>query len=512
MKQKIFGKNKNGLSKASVLLVVIVFIIVAFSGCTSDVTHNSNNGTNGPPALDSWTGWSKHNDNHGFSVYMPQGWSVDVDNNGLIRIGENPTQNTGELVFIWTMTLNDQKTEAELFDEIVALLQTFIPALQVNSERYVLDYNAYVGTIEYGDYIGVIMLSINDTDAYLSGLAAHKDQYNESLDNLIRVLYSFKYEPELMDPDTVGIVQMETWTDPNEGAFTIEIPTDWIVEEGSGLIRPYIDACYRIYAYSPDGTKGFLFESPYEYIFVEPTWALEMGGFTEGSLYDLSGGLFRPMMVWHYLDALGYINEILEPVFEQLGAVGHDVINRPDIVSLYSALPWVSEVTAAEETFIDSSSVHVCVVSDQRQESGGIGIWAVALAYYWAPTDDIELIEKIVNEMIGSFQLDPTWAANEQRQVALRVGIISQTGDDIANTINSAFKTRSESLDRTAHKFSTAILGLEDVYDPDTGEHWTVPSGSDHYWSDVYGNVYGTGTYTSPTYNDDWTELCCPNC
>lgn len=492
-------------------LIVIVSLIVAFSGCTSDVFPGSGDGgTNGVSDPDSWVGWSKHNDNHGFSVYIPQGWSVDVDDSGLIRIGENPTQSIGEIVFIWTMALNEQKTEAELFDEVVSLLQTFIPDLQVTSERNVSKYNAYVGAMEYGDYIGMLILSINGTDACLSGLAAHKGQYNESLDNLIRVLYSFNYEPELMDPDTIGIVQMETWTDPNEGAFTIKIPKDWTIEEGSGLTRPYIDACYRVCAYSSDGTRGFLFESPYGYIFVEPTWVLEMSGFTEGSLYDLSGGLFRPMKVWHYLVASGYINEILEPVFEQQGAVGQGVVDRPDIVSSYNALPGVSEVTAAEETFIDSSNIHVCVVSDQRQMSGGMGIWAVALAYYWAPTDDIELVEKIVSEMIASFQLDPTWAAKEQEEVFKRGGVISKTGDDIANAINSAFKKRSEALDRTAHKFSNAILGIEDVYDPETGEHWTVPSGSGHYWQDIYGNVYSTGTYTPPTYNDDWKELYSP--
>jgi hypothetical protein len=490
----------------------LLLISVAFSGCTNAPLDSGNGGTSGPPSVSSWVGWSKHSDNHGFSVYTPQDWSIDVNSSGLIRIGEKPTLSTGEMVFIWTMVLNEQKTEEELFDEIVALLETFIPELQVTSERHVSEYGAYVGTIEYGDYIGVLILSINGSDACLSGLAAHEDRYNESLNNLIRVLYSFNYEPELMDPDVVDIVQMGTWTDPNEVAFTIKIPKNWIVEDGSGLIRPYIDACYRVYASSPDGTSGFLFESPYGYIFVEPTGVLEMSGFTEGSLYDLSGGLFRPMKVWHYLDASGYINEILEPVFEQQGTVGQGVVNRPDIVSSYSALPGISEVTAAEETFIDSLGVHVCVVSDQRQESGGIGIWAVALVYYWGPTDDIELVEKIVNETIDSFQLDPTWAANEQKQVALRGGIISQTGDDIANAINSAFKTRSETLDRTAHKFSNAILSLEDVYDPETGEHWTIPSGSNHYWSDVYGDVYSTGSYTPPTYSDDWMELYCPNC
>jgi len=509
MKQHKVEKNKRSLSKIFVLFVAMVSFTAAFSGCTNTPLDK---GTGNLPSIDSWTGWSKQSNNHGFSVYMPEGWSVDVDDCGLIRIGENPTETAGDMVFMWTMKLNEQETETELFDETVALLQTFIPDLQVTGERYVSNYSVYVGTMKYGDYVGVLMLSINGTDAYFTGLAAQEDKYNGSLDKLIRVLYSFNYEPELMDPETVGIVQMETWTDPKEGAFTIKIPSGWVVEEGSGLIRPYIDACYRVYAYSPDGTRGFLFESPYQYIFAEPTWVLNMSGFSEGSLYDLSGGLFRPMMVWHYLDASGYITEMLEPVFEQQGAVGQGVINRPDIVSLYSVLPWVSEVTAAEETFIDSSITHVCVVSDQRQVSGGVGIWAVALAYYWAPTEDIELVEKIVNEMINSFQLDPTWAANEQRQVHIRNEIISETGDDIANTINSAYKSRSETLDRTSHKFSNAILGIEDVYDPETGQHWTVPSGSSSYWGDVYGNVYGSGSYAPPTYSDNWKELICPNC
>ena len=184
------------------------------------------------------------------------------------------------------------------------------------------------------------------------------------------------------------------------------------------------------------------------------------------------------MMVWEYLDASEYITEILEPVFNQQGAVSQGVINRTDIVNSYIELPWASEVSAAEETFIDLSTTHVCVVSDQRQVSGDIGIWAVALAYYWAPTEDIELVEKIVNEMINSFQIDSTWAENEQKQVAIRVGIISQSGDDIANSINSAYKMRSETLDETANKFSNAILVLEDVYNLETGVHWLVPSGS----------------------------------
>jgi len=236
-------KDKEFFSKIFVLFVVFVFLIAAFSGCTDT---KLNNGTGGPPSVSSWASWSKHSDSHGFSLYKPNGWSVDVDDSGLIRIGENPTDNIGDLVLIWTMALNENKTEAELFDETVNLLQNFIPDLEVTSERYVSNYNMYVGTIRYGDYIGMLMLSINGTDAYFAGLAAREDEYNESLDKLIRVLYSFNYEPELMNLDAVGIVQMNTWADPTEEAFTIDVPKGWTVSSDSGITRPYLDAAVRI--------------------------------------------------------------------------------------------------------------------------------------------------------------------------------------------------------------------------------------------------------------------------
>jgi len=134
------------------------------------------------------------------------------------------------------------------------------------------------------------------------------------------------------------------------------------------------------------------------------------------------------------------------------------------------------------------------------------------MIHYWAPENDLELVAKIANDMLLSFKLNETWAANEQKQVAIRTGIINEMGDEIANIVKSTFNYRDQVMDETSKKFSNAILGVEDVYDPETGEHWTVPSGASSYWRDVYGNVYASGSYSPPTYNDNWKELYCPNC
>ena len=500
MKRHVVEKNKKSLSKIFVFFVVMVSFTAAFSGCTNTPLDTGNDGTGGAPAMDSWIGWSKYNDNHGFSAYMPAGWSVDVDDSGLIRIGENPTENAGDMVFMWTMKLNEQETEANLFDETVLLLQNFIPGLQVTSERYVSNYSVYVGTMNYGEYIGVLMLSINGTDAYFTGLAAKEDQYNESLDKFIRVLYSFNYEPELMNPDTVGIVQMETWTDPKEGAFTIDIPKGWTISSDSGITRPYLDAAVKIVVSKDD--MGISIEQLHPPLYYTPTWILLALNYQEGSSYG--GGI-----VMSYHNAKQYAEEFLA---DELGLEAPvDVTDRSDLLSNIYSAPWIQEKTAAEATF-ENGIVHKVLIGDEYYELAGIGMWAVSMFHYWASEDDLELVAKIANEMLLSFKLDDEWAKNEQKQVAIRTKLINEVGDDIAKIVKSTFEYRDHVMDETAKKFSNAILGIEDVYDPETGEHWTVPSGSSHYWGDVYGNVYGTGSYTPPTYNDNWKELYCPNC
>jgi len=513
------------LGKSLVTLVVLVIFVSGCTdlpsgqGCGNGICEEGESASDcpsdcgalgGAPNPDQWAGWSKHEDQHGFSLYIPQDWSVEVESNGLISIGENLAQGTGAMAFVWTIVLNEGTTEEELFGQLTSSISALLPGLQVTGERYVEEYDSYVGKVEYGDYVGVLSISIDNTNAYLSGLVVPKDQYNESIDKLIRVLYSFQYEPDAMDPDSVGVVQMETWTDPNEGAFSLNVPKGWTVEEGSGLVRPYIDAGYVMHVTSPDGTMGVYVANPYRYIFVVPNWVLEMAGFVEGTEYDPSGGLSQPMLVWHYIDASDYIHDFIEPLFSDCDFRG--VNSRNDLAASYQGAPWITEVTAAEERFTCPEAIETIVVLDTYYNLAGTEMWATSLMEYWAPEDKVELMEKIVNEMQETFRIDPEWAAEEQKQVAQRVGIISQTGSEINDMIMSSFELRSQTQDETLHQFSNAILGIEDVYDPDTGEQWTVPSGSEHYWQDIYGDIWGTDTYQPPTYNDDWKELYCPDC
>jgi hypothetical protein len=237
-------------------------------------------------------------------------------------------------------------------------------------------------------------------------------------------------------------------------------------------------------------------------MYYTPNWVLEMSGYTEGSSYG--GGI-----VMSYHNAKQYAEELLADELDLDAPV--NVIDRSDLLPKIYAAPWIQEKTAAEATF-ENGAVHKVLIGDEYYELGITGMWAVSMVHYWAPENNLELVAKIANEMMLSFKINDTWAENEQMQVAARVGIINQLGDDIAKIVKSTFEYRDQVMVETSKKFSNAILGIEDVYDPDTGEHWTVPSGSSSYWRDVYGDVYGSGSYAPPTYSDNWKELICPNC
>jgi hypothetical protein len=114
--------------------------------------------------------------------------------------------------------------------------------------------------------------------------------------------------------------------------------------------------------------------------------------------------------------------------------------------------------------------------------------------------------------MQRTFKVDPEWAKRENAALKKRLGAISQSQNDVSATISSVFETRSQSMDRLNTAWDNAILGVEDVYNADTGSHYVVDSGSSYYWSDPQGNIYGTDTAGSPLPGEDLHQLDCPGC
>lgn len=300
------------------------------------------------------------------------------------------------------------------------------------------------------------------------------------------------------------------FTDPNEGAFSMDVPQGWAVTNGSGLIRPYIDAALLFEAKSPQG-QGFFLGSPYGYVYATPNAVLDFAGFTEGSLYP-TGSYSNPMMVKKYTTASDFAMELLAK--SGLAAENAVVKDRPDLLAPPNAL--LAQQSAAEMTFDavkgGKGMKSTVVVATALVESSGTGVWYASIMEYYAPEELMNETELLSVAMQRSFAVDPAWAKREQQEVNKRLGIISQNQNDISEIISSTFETRSQSMDEINQKWDNYILGVEDVYDPATGEHFVVDSGSSYYWKDAQGRIIGTDIDESPLPLENLQKLDCPNC
>ncbi len=308
--------------------------------------------------------------------------------------------------------------------------------------------------------------------------------------------------------DTISFYEFK---DKKENAFTIDIPNEWNVSSDSGLIRPYIDAGVLLKVTSLKN-QGFYYISPYA-IYTEPSDILSFAGFTEGTYYDPSGGISTPMLVKSYVDAKEFLNEYVNHLDTETEII--ETIDRPDLIKENPGA-LVTQQSAAEITFMSgtgSEKVRNKIVAYIYEiQMLGIGLWSPTMFGYYSPDVLFNETEYLVLKSEQTFKVDSAWAAKEAQEVNKRLGIISSTQASISETISSTFEYKSKSQDKITNAWSKAILGIEEVYDPDTGDMHVVDSGSKYYWIDNQGTIYGTDIEESPRPLEDLELMSCPEC
>ncbi|MFA5077218.1 MAG: hypothetical protein WC488_02220 [Candidatus Micrarchaeia archaeon] len=358
---------------------------------------------------------------------------------------------------------------------------------------------AFAGCVDQGNVQNPFLANYSNLVPGLNGSAFWNMSANNSLiPNIAPTSYK-EYEAQ----------RFYTFTDPAEGAFSLAVPANWTVANGSGIIRPYIDAGVSFGASSPQ-EQAFFYQSPFGYIYATPNSLLSYAGFGEGSLYDPSGGYTKSMVVQHYMNASEFAAELVKTLNVQTANL--EIEERPELAGAVAAP--ITRQSAAEASFdyAGTDLKGVFLVKTTLVEMSGTGVWYASVAAYSSPADLMDETELNVLEMERSFEVNPQWAAREQQEVLKRAGILSQSQSDISAIISSTFEARSRSMDELNRKWDNHILGIEDVYDGGTGTHYIVDSGSKYYWADNQGNVYGTDINENPLLNEDMHPLECPGC
>lgn len=488
--------------QSSVFIIITVLILGAgtFFGYYLLKKLNSPKLLPGQTAVKDWVSYK---DERGFAVQIPKSWEVNVTDWGLIKIGPDPEKNDQRVIFALTMVYPQAKTKEEALTDAKSYFEKSFKDFQILGQKNVDKYDSIICRIKYtgSDMTGVLSINGDGKSYFVSGFAAPRDQLKDSMPDLAKALASFTYDAKLKNPNKISnLVHMVSWKDPKEGAFTVDVPKGWNID--GGVVRPYIDAALKIIVTS--GDKGIQVENPYPPIYTAPNQVLTFAGFTEGSRYNPSGGIAQDMIVMPEKNAQNYINTILA---KKLNLKVDSIKSRDDLIAKAPKPSYVTQTTAAEATLSGDGKIHKVIVIEQGLGMAGVGLWTVGLTHYWAPENEIGKVEEIATAIDQSFKLDQTWVKNEQIQIAKRSQIISQTQAEISDIISSTFEYRSSTQDKMANKWSDAILGVQDVYNPSTGENYTVPNTSKYYWTDGLNTVVGTDTHDSPGYYWDWEEL-----
>lgn len=302
------------------------------------------------------------------------------------------------------------------------------------------------------------------------------------------------------------------FTDPNERAFTAEVPKGWSAH--GGLFRfAAVDTRPALEASSPDGgiriTSGDA-EIP---TFTVPSQTLAFAGFPEGSWYSPGYGV--RMMVRRYLPGPQFAEQyVRDHVLPAIGCRQGKIVDRQNRTDLSRAVNelYQSQSPAGGVVRLDMGEVRFdCLRNGKRWRgyylAGTLfvgaqmgGIWHVDhLIGYTAAQEQAAVAEAVALHVIRSARINPEWARMQEGLAANVSQIVAGTNSAISDSIRKTFESRWSTEAEVMRKGANMRRETTDLIDPDTGETWNVRSQSRYFWrkpgSDV---VVGTETSDVP--------------
>jgi hypothetical protein len=352
--------------------------------------------------------------------------------------------------------------------------------------------------------------------------SAQGDRRREIEESFTRILASVRLtgQPEARghgDAAPRSGVAFVPFPDPNEGAFTLDVPKGWRVN--GGLVRKApVDTRSAVVASSPDNAIHLRIGDVDLPTFSLPTPQLLQLGFREGSPYSPGYGV--NMIVLRYLPgeqfARHWVTTRVAQVCANLQIVSAQPL--PQTVQAMNAImarhgsPVASQRLHAGDTAFRCQQGptpmvgYLFVATLLTANAAGGGTWNVSqLQGYLSAADRAGQAQAILAHMIGSARLNPEWARMQQNVTAATSHIVADTSAHISKIISGSYWSRQASQDEISRKRSNQILGIEDVRDTMTGREIQVESGSSYYWIDHRGNIVGTNVHNRPSL--DFREL-----
>lgn len=434
-------------------------------------------------------------DEAGFALEHPRGWTVRADE----RTGEVTVSGTdGEQAVVRPFFVGAPLDEQSASALLAHLASAALPAVSwQRPDRLgegVVRMEAAPG--------GAGAVAVLTTTATAKGTAGHlyvasapRSSWPKSEALLARVLGSFRARGQEVEQPRAP--RYAGWEDPNEGAFSVEIPEGW--RAGGGTVRPStVVVQANVEATSPDGAVTIAMGDLYP-VFVEPNAVLSFAGIDEGGTYvDPSG---YPSPVRPYAPGAEFLREYVLPD----RAPDFEVTSERERADLAGQLATSGlnryDAGEVEYRFQRAGEEYrgVALGITEVIASGGATMWHAWRVYLAeAPAARYPEGTAALLHLAATFTIDPEWAQGQARLTAEQSRIITEMGEAVSDTLSESYSSRAAVLDELERRRSNAILEVEDVVDEATGRTLTVESGSSYYWIDPRGLVVGTDTDARP--------------
>jgi hypothetical protein len=464
--------NAPALRRATLALAVLVFV----AGC----------GGTGPN-----TGgltWSSHVDPAGYSVDQPNSWTINRDGKtGMVTLHGPDGAQVVMLPFYTSQQLNSQNAGAALQQ----LGSTVMPQAQWQAPLTSSGTNdRMTGTSNGNPAMAVIawkQSGNSGTAGYAYSYVAPRAQYSSDIDVATRIMSTFKVRGSA----TTAAPTYTTWTDPNEAAYSLQIPKGWSAT--GGLTRPSsLLTRFQTIAGSADQSEQFLIGNDFPF-YTEPN-----AYFQAGSSYPL-GDYSSPV-------------EPYQPGAQAVGSVvplpaGAQIVstqNRSDIAAVMPSVGAGDHFDAGEVIyqFVKGGVTYrgdaICITEELTPGGGLVDwqVWQVNVAA--APAGRLGIAQSALEHAVATFKIDPTWAQQQSQTELKQSQIIAQAGQQISDTIMQTWNAQQSASDEIARREENSVLGTVDVVDPSSGDTFKLDDSPNYYWADNSGNIVGTNTSTSP--------------
>jgi len=303
-------------------------------------------------------------------------------------------------------------------------------------------------------------------------------------------------------------VRWTVFTDPNEHAFTIDVPEGWRVQGGTRRVAAN-SVQHWLVAVSPDGgIELFLGHPDLRYYTVPSQW-LAMSGFREGTV------LPDQSVARRYLPGVTFASQWGGARIAQsctgVSPKGARALPSRQIGNDFAAMGIRLSVSAGEAGFAcnlrGAPGVGYVSAATLLAESQGSSIWIVEpVVGFIASTQQASQAAILLSHVAESFAKDQHWEARQGQTNRALSRIASDTLHAVTKSSSESFKNRSASLDRVFKGQSQTTLGVGTYQNQVTGDRFTLDSSPACYWS-AAGKNPTPGNCANPPPGADWTKM-----